>query len=94
MLHEELHGVARSVAHEALVDAESRADVHGGVFVIVEGTDAHEILTLFSQGDKIAHHLLDADGGHHTVYGFLFDHGAKIRFFRLAIVKTTQKFTT
>jgi hypothetical protein len=69
--------------------------MHGGVFVVVEGTDAHEILTLLSQGDKVAHHLLDADGGHHTVYGFLFNHGAKIRFFWLAIFspRDTRQFS-
>ena len=77
MLHEELDGVASGVAHEALVDAEARADVQRGVLVVVEGADAHEVLALLAQGDKVADHILNAHGGHHAVYGLLLDHGGK-----------------
>ncbi len=75
VFHQELDGVAGSVAHEAFVDAEARADVQRRVLVVVEGADAHEVLALFAQGDEVADHIFNADGGHHAVYGLLLDHG-------------------
>ena len=77
MFHEEFDRVSGRVADETLVDAQARTYVHGRILVIMERTDAHIVLTLLAQGDKIAHHLLNTDGGHHTVYGLLLDHGGK-----------------
>ena len=48
-----------SLMHDGTVDA--AGDVPG-------------IVALLAQGDKVADHIFNADGGHNAVYGLLFDH--------------------
>jgi len=49
MFHEKFHGIAGGIAYEALIDAEARTHVHGGIFVVMKWADTHEILALFAQ---------------------------------------------
>ncbi len=74
MFHQKGDGTAFGIAYKALVDAQTRIHMHGGITVVVERAYAHITLPLPFQRNKVTHDLLNLGREVDFVYGFLGNH--------------------